>query len=149
MGNNKENQTETTLTFRVAAIEVKMLHLQFRMKKIFEDQKHLNEKNSSIKDNMDLIKGFNNAAYSLIDMLVTMENLYQLIVDIFATNELRIKFNDEMYKVLNKTKKLTKKWKPIRNKLGGHIDISSVEKFCEQNNYKGVFISTPHSLYQK
>ncbi len=138
---NKSRKKLTTLTSRVAAIEVKMLHLQFRMKKIFEDQKLLNSQQSDLKGNRETIKGMNNAAYSFIDMLVTMENLYQLVNDIFATPEIRQRFNKDMYQLLNNTKKLTQKWKPVRNKLGGHIDIEIVEQFCEKHNYKGVFIT--------
>ncbi len=141
MSNKFQKKHTTTLTSRVAAIEVKMLHLQFRMKKIFEDQQYLNEQRSNFKENREIIKGMNNAAYNFIDMLVTMENLYQLISDIFATPEIREKFNQDMYKLLNKTKKITQKWKPVRNKLGGHIDIEVIVQFCEHHNYKGVFIS--------
>jgi hypothetical protein len=122
MSNNSLKQP-TTLTSRVAAIEVKMLHLQFRMKKIFEDQKLLNSQLPNLKGNREIIKGMNNASYSFIDMLVTMENLYQLVNDIFATSEIRERFTKDIYQLLNKTKKLTQKWKPVRNKLGGHIDI--------------------------
>lgn len=140
MSKNPKKQ-HTTLTSRVSAIEVKMLHLQFRMKKIFEDQKLLNSQRQNFNCNRKVIKGMNNASYSFIDMLVTMENLYQLVNDIFATPEIRDKFTKDMYRILNQTKKLTQKWKPVRNKLGGHIDIEIVEHFCEQHNYKGVFIS--------
>ena len=141
MDNESPKIKLTTLTPRVASIEVKMLHLQFRMKKIFEDQKVLNSQLPKFRNNREIIKGMNNAAYSCIDMLVTMENLYQLINDIFATPEIREQFDKDMYQLLNQTKKITQKWKPVRNKLGGHIDIEIVEQFCEQHNYKGVFIS--------
>ncbi len=120
----------STVTARVAAIQVKMLHLQFRMKKIYQDQEALNKKLPSYKSNREIIKGMNNAVYNCIDMLVTMEYLFQLVADIFATPELRNHFNTDMYKILNKTKKITQKWKAVRNKLGGHIDIEIAEKFC-------------------
>lgn len=136
----------TTLTSRVASIEVKMLHLQFRMKKIYEDQKMLNRQMPQFKNNREIIKGMKNAAYNCIDMLVTMGNLYQLINDIFATPEIREKFDKDMCQLLNQTKKITQKWKPVRNKLGGHIDIEIVEQFCAQHNYKGVFISNDLEL---
>ncbi len=91
------------------------------MKKIFEDQQLLNSRKDSFNDNREVIKGMNNASYSFIDMLVTMENLYQLMNDIFATPEIRGRFSGEMYKVINQTKKLAEKWKPVRNKLGGQL----------------------------
>ena len=40
------NPEPSTLTARFAAIQLKMLHLQFRMKKIYEDQKALVEQRS-------------------------------------------------------------------------------------------------------
>lgn len=129
----------TTLTSRVAAVEFKMLHLQFRKKKIFEDQKALS--GLEFKSNREKIRGMKDAVYNLIDMLVAMEQLHQLVCDIFATPELRVKFNQDLYVILNRTKKSTEKWKPVRNKLGGHIDIDVVVQFCEHHNYRGVFIS--------
>ncbi len=73
----------STLTHRVAAIQVKMLHLQFRMKKIYEDQKLLNSKLPNFKIPREVIKGMNNAVYSAIDMLITFEHMFQLVNDIF------------------------------------------------------------------
>lgn len=68
----KNNEIKSTLTYRVAAIQVKMLHLQFRMKKIYEDQKWLNKKGKTyIKDPKVRIKQMNPSVYSCIDMLIT------------------------------------------------------------------------------
>ena len=131
----------STLTYRVAAIQVKMLHLQFRMKKIYEDQKRLNDRKSSYKTPKTLIKGMNDAVYSSIDMLITFEHLYQLINDIFGTPELKEKFDEEMFQLLGNIRKVAMKWKPVRNKLGGHIDIEIAEAFCKKHNYFGVFLS--------
>jgi hypothetical protein len=133
--------TISTLTHRVAAIEVKMLHLQFRMKKIYEDQQKLNNEKINYQTPRDLIKGMNNAAYNCIDMLVTFEHIYQLINDIFGTPELKEKFTKEMFQLLGNIRKIAEKWKPVRNKLGGHIDIEVAEKFCKEHNYFGVFLS--------
>jgi len=138
----KSNKSfDSTLTYRVAAIQVKMLHLQYRMKKIFDDQSLLNEKANTYKNHREQIKIQINAAYSFIDMLVSMEHLHQLMDDIFATNELVEYFDEKTYKILNHTKKITQQWKFVRNKLDGHIDIESVASFCKRHNYKGVFIS--------
>ncbi|MGK7894510.1 MAG: hypothetical protein AB4372_13010, partial [Xenococcus sp. (in: cyanobacteria)] len=135
------NTNSTTLTNRVAAIQVKMLHLQFRMKKIYYDQALLFEKSKNFSTNRETIKGFNNAAYSLIDMLVSMEHMYQLMKDFFATKELTQYFDRDTYKLLNSVKKVSEKWKFVRNKLGGHLDSEMVEKMCQKHNYKGVFLS--------
>ena len=131
----------TTLTNRVAAIQVKMLHLQFRMKKIYEDQKLLNSKLPSYKTPRELIKGMNNAVYSAIDMLITFEHMFQLVNDIFGTPELKDRLDQSTTKLLGNVRKVAQKWKHVRNKLGGHIDIEIAETFCEEHNYCGVFLS--------
>lgn len=131
----------STLTHRVAAIQVKMLHLQFRMKKIYEDQKLLNSKLPTFKTPREVIKGMNNGVYSAIDMLITFEHMFQLVNDIFNTPELKDRFNKSIIQMLGNVRKVAQKWKPVRNKLGGHIDIETAEKFCENHNYFGVFLS--------
>ncbi len=135
----KSKTEKSTLTAKVAAIQVKMLHLQYRMKKIFEDQALLNEK--KFGSNREKIRGLTNSAYSLIDMLITMEHAHQLMKDFFATDELTQYFDNEVYKQLNIVKKTSEKWKYVRNKLGGHIDSQMVEDMCNEHNYKGVFLS--------
>lgn len=131
----------TTLTHRVAAIQVKMLHLQFRMKKIYEDQKLLNTKIPSFRTPREIIKGMNNAVYSAIDMLITFEHMFQLVNDIFNTAELKDRLDQGTIQLIGNVRKIAQKWKHVRNKLGGHIDIDVAEKFCEKHNYFGVFIS--------
>lgn len=131
----------STLTHRIAAIQVKMLHLQFRMKKIYDDQKLLNSKLSNYKTPREIIKGMNNAVYSAIDMLITFEHMFQLVNDIFNTPELKQRLDQNTIQLLGNVRKIAQKWKHVRNKLGGHIDIEIAEKFCEDHNYFGVFIS--------
>lgn len=132
---------KSTLTTKVAAIQTKMLHLQFRMKKIYEDQSLLNEKKASFKTNRETIRGLTNSAYSFIDMLITMEHAHQLMKDFFATQELTQHFDKNTYTLLNDVKKISEKWKYVRNKLGGHIDSQVVEEMCVNHNFKGVFLS--------
>jgi len=131
----------TTLTHRVAAIQVKMLHLQFRMKKIYEDQKLLHSKLPSFKTPREIIKGMNEAVYSAIDMLITFEHMFQLVNDIFDTAELKDRLDQGIIQLIGNVRKIAQKWKHVRNKLGGHIDIDVAENFCEKHNYFGVFIS--------
>ena len=131
----------STLTHRVAAIQVKMLHLQFRMKKIYEDQRMLNSKLPNYKTPRETIKGMNNAVYSAIDMLITFELMFQLVNDIFNTPELKQRLDQPTIQLLGNVRKIAQKWKHVRNKLGGHIDIEIAEKFCKDHNYFGVFIS--------
>lgn len=137
----KKNIKKSTLTPSVAAIQVKMLHLQFRMKKIYEDQSLINQKKVDSKSNREKIRTLSNSAYSLIDMLVTMEHAHQLMNDFFSVDELRQYFNKNTYSLLNNVKKISEKWKYVRNKLGGHIDFNVVVNMCNEHNFKGVFLS--------
>ena len=129
----------TTLTTRFAAIQLKMLHLQFRMKKIYQDQKMLSE--AQHKTNRDRIRGLLPASYTFIDMLVSLEHAAQLVRDIFATPELRVHFDRDTSKILNRTRKAAEKWRPVRNCLGGHIDINVIDELCRRHGYRGVFLS--------
>lgn len=131
----------STLTNRVAAIQLKMLHLQFRMKKIYEDQKRITERSQKIKNPRKKIKALYPAAYNCIDMLTTFEHMHQLLSDIFETPELKDKLDSQMKQLLGEAKKIALKWKPVRNKLGGHIDIDMVEDVCSKHNFIGVFLS--------
>ncbi len=131
----------TTLTNRIAAIQVKMLHLQFRMKKIYEDQKRLTDKLPKYKTPQEIIKGMNNAVYNTIDMIVTFEHMFQLSNDIFSTPELKEKFTEEITRIIGTVRSVAHRWKPVRNKLGGHIDLQVIEGFCRENKYVGVFLS--------
>ena len=129
----------TTLTPRFAAIQLKMLHLQFRMKKIYEDQEQLSKKKP--KTNRDRIRIFLPAGYTCIDMLVSIEHVSQLVKDMFATPELRQHFDRATYIILNDTKRVAEKWKPVRNRLGGHIDIDVVQDLCSRHGFNGVSLS--------
>lgn len=131
----------STLTHRIAAIQVKMLHIQYRMKKIYEDQELLVKKSSSYTNHKDIVIGLFNVVYNTLDMIITFEHLNQLFDDIFKTPELDTKSNKELRAILGKSKQAAARWIPVRNKLGGHIDIDVVEDFCKQHNYCGVFLS--------
>ena len=66
-GENMVQKHPSTLTTRVAALETKMLHLQYRMKKIYDDQKALNEVVAT--SNREQTKKLLPAAFSVMDML--------------------------------------------------------------------------------
>ncbi len=70
-----------------------------------------------------------------------MEHVHQLMKDFFSIDELTQHFNKETYSLLSNVKKISEKWKYVRNKLGGHIDFKAVEDMCNKHNYKGVFLS--------
>ena len=116
-----------------------MLHIQFRALKIAQDKDQVLE--SPPEDSRERVKATKNAAYSFIDTMICMEHVVGLIDDIFSTEELRQPMERDIYTVLNASKKAAEKWKPVRNRVGGHLSIDAFETFCEQHNYKGVFIS--------
>jgi len=134
-----EGLLSTTLTYRVSAIVIKMLHLQFRMKKIFDDQQALNQQ--TFESNREKIKGLGPAAYSFIDMLISFEHVATMMSDIFNTPEIRGKLATSDYKILNRTKDIAKTWRYVRNKLGGHVDLDTVIRICETHNFIGVPLS--------
>jgi len=111
------------------------------MKKIYEDQKMLNSRLPNYKTPRELIKGMNTAVYSAIDMLITFDHMYQLVNDIFSTSELKERLDQSTIQLIGNVRKIAQKWKHVRNKLGGHIDIDVAERFCEKHNYFGVFLS--------
>jgi hypothetical protein len=74
-------------------------------------------------------------------MLITFEHMFQLVNDIFNTPELKQRLDQTTIQLLGDVRRIAQKWKQVRNKLGGHIDIEIVEKFCKDHNYYGVFIS--------
>ena len=129
----------TTLTPKVAALQFKMLHIQFRAVKISEDQSRLGE--IACVDNRDKIKKFRNAAYSTIDMIICMEHIFGVLKDLLSMNELRTRMDIDLLKQINESKRAVARWKPVRNNVGGHLSIDAFSEFCEQHNYKGVFIS--------
>lgn len=131
----------STLTHRVAAILVKSFHLQYRMKKIFDDQELLFSKLQGVTRGRETIRIMGNAAYSTIDMITAFEHIFQLVNDMFCTREIKVKLDSEATTNLGKARKIAQKWKPVRNVLGGHIDIEIVESFYKKHNYVGIFIS--------
>ena len=141
MINDFKKEDMSTLTHRIAAIQVKMLHLQFRRIKICKDQELIVKNNNSNITSRESLKQNFGTIYNTIDKIISFEHLYQLINDIFATPELKNKFDKNLTEILGNARKTALKWISVRNKLGGHIDLEIAENFCKQNNYFGVFLS--------
>lgn len=109
------------------------------MEKIYRDQEALNGR--QFETNRAKIKGMRNATYSVIDMLITMEHAATAFQDVFSTPILSKQLGDELRKSLSEGRQIAQKWTPIRNKLGGHIDVSAIEAACADYNFKGVFLT--------
>lgn len=129
----------STLTTRFASIQVKLLHLHYRMKKIHEDQERLNEQVATT--NREQIRGMLPSAYNFINMLISFEHVAELIKNIFETKEIFKNIEIRDIAILNKSKKVAEKWRPVRNKLGGHIDIKITDALCDRHGFRGVFLS--------
>ena len=142
-------QTTSTLTYDIAAIQVKLFHLWFRVKKISDDKESLKKKKSEAsmkfksEASMEFIYAAKYTVYTLIDQLITMEHIFELTRDIFKSIKQDL-LNKNDTTLLNKIKKATEKWHYVRNKLGGHIDSKMVEDMCKMYDFKGVFISEDH-----
>jgi hypothetical protein len=109
------------------------------MKKIYSDQEELNNKRLSFQTNREKIKGMINSAYSLIDMVITMEHTHQLTKDLFGTKELSQYFDKDMSNLIKNVRTISERWKFVRNKLGGHIDIEMIEDMCKKIILKEYF----------
>lgn len=118
---------------------MKLFYLQYRALKIVNDQKSLNKKDYLTA--RERLKGNKDSVFNTVDIIITMEYIIGLINDMFNTPELRDKFDEDMYKLLNKSKKAARRWKSVRNHIGGHLNITSIENICKKYNLKGVFLS--------
>ena len=132
-------EAETSLTYRFAAIQIKMWHIQYRMKKIHEDQKLINEK--AFSSNRDRIKGSMSSVYSVVDMLISFEHLENLMGNIFSTKEISKKLTPYDRKKIGKTKDITGRWNAVRNLLGGHLDLGIIIETCKKYNFRGTLLS--------
>lgn len=109
------------------------------MKKIHDDQGALHDLVPST--NREKIRHFGPAAYAVVDMLVTLEHAASLFKDVFATPVLSKQLGKELRRQLSASMKTAEKWQPVRNKLGGHLDLSSIESACDSHGFRGVFLS--------
>jgi len=136
MGDEEKNGL---VTVRIAAIQMKLLHLQYRKKKITQDQMRSLSNIGKHRTNKEEIKRTWEAAYNCIDMVICLDHLHQLMIDIFETPELKPYLEEAMRKLVGQIKGLCEKWVYVRNKLGGHLDIGPAEVMCRSHKYEGVF----------
>ena len=71
-------------------------------------------------------------------LLSDLEHMAGLVRDIFATPELRNRFDRDTYEILNRTRKAAERWLPVRNCLGGHIDIKIIDELCRSRAWMPV-----------
>ncbi len=132
---------DNTIISEVSAIQVKLLYVHFRSIKINDDIDRI--KNIEFLDPTapDAIKKKGELAYSIIDIIALFENYNSLVRNIYNYENIKKHLNRKLKSKLEHIRKITADWKHVRNKIGGHVDIKPILEFCEDNNYKGVFIS--------
>lgn len=130
-----------TVISEISAIQVKLLYIHFKSVKINEDIQRTNSLTFSDLESPEAISRKGEIAYNLIDVIALFESYNSLIADIFQYPNIKKYLNAKLTSKLGDVQKRTAKWKYVRNKIGGHVDILPIQDFCKQYNYLGVFIS--------
>lgn len=130
-----------TLISEISAIQVKLLFLHFKSVKINEDIRRISSIPFSDPEGTDAIKKKGEIAYCVIEIIALFESYNSFVRNIYNYENIAKYLNRKLKTKLENIKISTAKWKHVRNKIGGHVDIKSIQEFCEIYNYKGVFIS--------
>jgi len=131
----------TTLTSDTSAIQIKLMYLHFKSVKINDDMNRINSLKFKDKESPEAISAKGEIAFNMIDVIALFEGYNTLVKDINAYPNFSKRLNKALANSLKEIRKRTEKWKHVRNKIGGHVDIESIKSFCETYNYRGVFLS--------
>lgn len=132
---------ENTLVSEISAIQIKLLFLHNKSIRINEDIHRIDSTTFANPQSPEAIKKKGEIAYCLIDIISLFESYNSLISNIYSYRDIAKHLNLKLKTSLGSIQKTTAKWKHVRNKIGGHLDIEPIQEFCEKYNYKGVFIS--------
>ena len=132
---------DTTLTSEISAIQIKLMYLHFKSVKVNDDMNRINSLKFQNLGSPEAISAKGEVAFNMIDVITLFEGYHSLTKDIHAYPNLSKRLSKTVSDTLKEVKKRTEKWKHVRNKIGGHIDIESIKSFCKIYNYRGVFIS--------
>jgi len=130
-----------TVISEISAIQVKLLFLHFKSIKINEDIQRINSISFSDPESPEAIKKKGEIAYCIIDIIALFESYNSFVRNINNYENIAKYLKRRLRRKLENIKISTAKWKHVRNKIGGHIDIKPIQEFCETYSYKGVFIS--------
>ena len=130
-----------TIITEISAIQVKILYLHFKSVKINEDIRRIDLIQFSDPKSPEAIKKRGEIAYSIIDIIALFESYNSFVKNINNYKNITKYLNKKLRTRLENIKTSTARWKHVRNKMGGHVDIKPIQEFCEIYNYKGVFIS--------
>jgi len=133
------NPAGATLTHRYAALQIKIWHILFRMRKIYHEQSEMRSRVFNSK--REQIKGLAPSMFSVVDMLVTLEHAEGLMSDLLETKELRQLLSADQVKTIGRAKDTASRWKAVRNVFGGHLDIEVFEAACAKHNFFGSLLS--------
>ncbi len=132
---------ENTIISEISAIQVKLLFLHYKSVRINEDIQRIISISFLNPESPEAIKKKGEIAYCIVDIITLFESYNSFVTNIYNYKNIA-KYLDSKLKIkLGNIQKTTAKWKHVRNKIGGHIDIEPIQEFCENYNYKGVFIS--------
>lgn len=132
---------DNTIISEISAIQVKLLFLHFKSVKINEDIQRINSISFTNPESPEAINRRGEIAYHIIDIIALFESYNSFVSNIYNYKNIAKHLNAKLRTKLGNIQKTTAKWKHIRNKIGGHIDIEPIQEFCDLYNYKGVFIS--------
>lgn len=132
---------KTSLSSEVSAVQTKMLYLHYKTIKINSNIRRIVAMPFGNYESPEAITTRGEITYDLIDAVALFENYYSFTQDFNRLNTLIQKAPKRLIEQLRQVKRSTARWKHVRNKIGGHVDIEPVVEFCKNKNYQGVFIS--------
>ncbi|HEX9804987.1 MAG TPA: hypothetical protein VGA67_04860 [Candidatus Dojkabacteria bacterium] len=132
---------ETSLTSEISAIQIKLMYLHFKSVKINDSIRQNNNVQFENIESPEAIAHRGSLIYDIIDVITLFENYNSFVSDAMSTQYLSKKLNQKCREQLKEVNKVTQRWKHVRNKVGGHIDLNSIIEYCNRNNYKGIFLS--------
>lgn len=132
---------DDTLISEISAIQIKLLFLHFKSVKINDDINRISSILFSNPESPEAIAKRGELAYCIIDIIALFESYDSLVNNINNYESIAKYLTRKLRTKLKNIKISTTKWKHVRNKIGGHVDIKSIQTFCDINNYRGVFLS--------
>lgn len=121
----------------ISALQIKILYLHYKSFKINSEINRLSKEIDFYK--LDLSKKIRgDLAYCAIDVISLFESYNSYTTNFFSTKICPL--DDDFKTKLGYVQKITSKWKHVRNKIGGHVDLDVIVKFCDRYDYKGIFL---------
>lgn len=117
------------------------MYIHYKTRKINENIERINALTFEEPKSPEAFSKHGERMYDVIDVITLFENYHSLINDILKRKLLSSKLSPKAREELKEVRKITNKWKHVRNKIGGHLELGTIREFCEKYNYKGVFIS--------